>query len=787
MQTRFKQVTVESPLGWAVVIAATLTAGVVLYTAQAKAAVWEEPTCDPSVDPASCNISPPLNTSSVGQTKSGDITFQGNFQLEDGGVGVSNGSLTLPQDSIVDGMVDDSITAGRFTRDSTGTAAIDLNSWSLSDPDGVEVVGSLPVTAITDQWVDITGEERVSGYVYFDPEDANALTPSSLDAITIDTSDADSGRGIYIVNDSPLSAAIEIDSISSASSSIRIDHAATNGNGILINSTGAGSFGLIASGVRTGVHGVVARTGQSDGAGVLGESDVSSGVQGITRASGTAAVYGEGTVNGAGGVSGVGTSQYGVFGNTQVSAPTATPFFGVHGCSNSLNCGYLGGQIFGVVSEAPAHINGRVYTDAVIPTVDPSTNAFSGSAGEIRFTRTVDTSKPGRVEWNDNVSEIVSDGDELWVLNADASGQSNLTRLDSQTGQTNAVSDIINSAVFRGLTVNEDGAYTVQNDGAGAGDLYIWDKYQVGSSTSSPQLLGNSGVANVVELAHFRSTSQTGSNSDLRFLAGREEIGSTSLLSIINPSNGVSAVGVTALPAGDVVLDMVVDNQFNMYAIVDVTSQGQSATHQLWKIDDRGVFVTAWDLEDNGAHIVRDMAYDGEFLWLTGDSSTDNDGLWRLHTETDDMQFFNTQLYSRALVDPVTIEFDGQNLWVGSSDATVSRVSPFSSNGSTLEFINTEKHDVATQPYVMEFDGHNLWLMRQMNSLASTVDPLVQMTTGNTYGNPSKTVHGGINMFSRSNSVGSFVEPQPVCVYADWDTTAGEYVLNVEPNACPAE
>ncbi|MEX2145263.1 MAG: hypothetical protein WD712_02745, partial [Candidatus Spechtbacterales bacterium] len=38
-------------------------------------AVWNNPGCDPNIDPALCNTSTPLNVSGTGQTKTGGLTL----------------------------------------------------------------------------------------------------------------------------------------------------------------------------------------------------------------------------------------------------------------------------------------------------------------------------------------------------------------------------------------------------------------------------------------------------------------------------------------------------------------------------------------------------------------------------------------------------------------------------------------------------------------------------------------------------------------------------------------
>lgn len=77
-----------------VTLAVVLTLGISL-SVQSLLAAWSEPSCN-DVNNANCNAEAPVNVSTQGQTKAGDLTIDGKTH--------ANGTFVLPRESAgVDG------------------------------------------------------------------------------------------------------------------------------------------------------------------------------------------------------------------------------------------------------------------------------------------------------------------------------------------------------------------------------------------------------------------------------------------------------------------------------------------------------------------------------------------------------------------------------------------------------------------------------------------------------------------------------------------------------------
>lgn len=356
---------------------------------------WQEPTCDPTVSPSTCNISPPLNVSSAVQTKTGGLILGGSVVSPSIGLVVSNGftlssgTLTLPSNSVTDAFVSDTLTSTIYKRDSdgftpTGVAtsdAIDLSSWNASSAAGVELIGYLPTSAVTDNWVNtnLTTTEAMSGplsitlanssqaasngltitpygggsastanalrivgsstqpLVYLQSSNNTSISEGSVIGVTVDSLSASSG--LNITSTAGAAAAYPI--------SVTLNNASTATRAISVSnvSTAANGYGLYASasGAATsiGVYGY----GLSNG--VKGESSGSHGVYGSATAAAQAGVYGTNTTSTTGygvwgygyerGVYGTTSNGYGVYGTVGGSLSSKA---GVYGSSTSSSSSY---------------------------------------------------------------------------------------------------------------------------------------------------------------------------------------------------------------------------------------------------------------------------------------------------------------------------------------------------------------------------------------------------------------------------------------------------------------
>lgn len=97
IQNSFQQASV---LTLKICITVAITFGIITLIQYAKAA-WQDPTCDPSVDPgaAGCAVAAPLNVSSTTQTKAGALSL-GALLTAKNGFKVEAGSVDLPTGTI---------------------------------------------------------------------------------------------------------------------------------------------------------------------------------------------------------------------------------------------------------------------------------------------------------------------------------------------------------------------------------------------------------------------------------------------------------------------------------------------------------------------------------------------------------------------------------------------------------------------------------------------------------------------------------------------------------------
>ncbi|MFA5995120.1 MAG: hypothetical protein WCW27_03535 [Patescibacteria group bacterium] len=360
-------------------------------------AAWQEPTCDPAVDPGAegCNISAPLNVSEARQTKLGSITAQSGFGLlpyknttidintlysypyavsaypdEPYYVTYSNSGdydynwyLILPGNSVSDGMVNDDLTSSKFVRGGS-TPAVDLNKWAndsstQAEKNNAEVYGTLPSNAvgISDIWVNTTGDS-MSGVLQVNAK-------NSTGGVIIGNNSDDNGIGIE--GSGARYGIVGYGNIAG----LYGKNSGTDWNYGVYGEAGGSGFGA------AGVYGKSTSSGmgvfgESDsGIGIVGFSNTNYGVYGRSDSTDKAAVYGEGTGDSYGvqgvaigmvagvygsGVPGVhGNGNPGVLGTTigdyqkavKGQADSSYAGVGVYGVSNSAD-----GDSYGVQGEA---------------------------------------------------------------------------------------------------------------------------------------------------------------------------------------------------------------------------------------------------------------------------------------------------------------------------------------------------------------------------------------------------------------------------------------------------
>lgn len=363
---------------------------IVIFPHIAQAAnTWQEPNCDPTDDPTLCNISPPLNVSSAVQTKTGGLILGGSVVSPSIGLVVSNGftlssgTLTLPSNSVTDAMTSDTLTSTIYKRDSDGVTptgaatsdAIDLSSWNASSATGVELIGYLPTSAITDNWVNtnVTSTEAMTGPLSITLANSSqaastGLTitpwnPSTVNTVSVAGSTTQSLLYLQSVNGTVTEGSglkIDVSSGSSAIGASITSAGLSTAYPLVISATGASgpTRGISVNNAVTsagvyGIYGYAAAVSTSVGVygygasnGVKGESSGSHGVYGGATAAAQAGVYGTNTSTTGYGVWGYGyergvygttSNGYGVYGTVGGSLTNKA---GVYGSSTSSSSSY---------------------------------------------------------------------------------------------------------------------------------------------------------------------------------------------------------------------------------------------------------------------------------------------------------------------------------------------------------------------------------------------------------------------------------------------------------------
>lgn len=722
---------------------------VIVWTViQPAYATWQEPTCDPTNDPNACNIAAPINVSSADQIKAGDLTINGIMQADTGLTLSSGGSLSLPNNSVIDAMVSDDLTSSIFIRDTAGTNAVDLSSWSASYVPGVEVVGSLPGAAISPIWVKKAGD-TMTGTLSMD------LTAANVPGIDIKLGNA---FGINIVSPSinPTDYPLSIDVQGDAERGINVSTIASSGKAIFATATDPTGTGVAASG---GLQGI-----QAVGNGASG--------RGVSALGNAAGVYAEalnvdgqgvtGLVTGATAVGIFGQSNLstGVYGNSGALGGPVNDVYGVIGCRDGANCAKLGGENLAGRFDDNTYTDGQNVSEMFLPTNELSKGYDSFYAGLVKKLYKPDTAYS--IEWK-NVTFMESDGDEIWVLANDGTIDSEITRLDSQTGKFITSTDFSGGFLAVAGTVTESGFVGIVKS---TGEVFQWDKF-----------------GHTLNLGTLPFHDSVTMDYDGRWLwAGRIAAGAPDrMLYQIDPIT-LATTQVVIPSDGNEVLDFVVGSQY-MYALVDVAGIGATNT-EVWRFDRSSAPAVnrVWQIDNNIPikGFKPQMVYDGNSLWVTLSTNAGNDGVVQIDTITENQYVYDIESNSIEYNNPGPIIFDGQYLWVSlKGSSTVTRLLPFSEDYSSISVVDGEFYPIEIPIAYLSFDGNYVWGVT--TSDGGTQGRLIQISTGQGYGSQLNIATSGITLY---NTDPAFTHnPDPYCIQMV-GPTAGFASLKAIPGEC---
>lgn len=745
------------------------TLGLLSIFPVAAQAEWQEPTCDPSVDPNNCNISAPINVSSVDQAKSGALRIDGDlvagagFKLE-GGLTITSGSLSLPQDSIIDDMVSNTLTASGFER-VPGTAAVDLSSWDLSDPSNAEVVGTLDIGAVGDNWVDEIGD-AMSGSLFITGHDTNQ---AALD-IDLTGTGVNDEYGLSIVSnttnaDNNNAFPIFVDVQGSAARGIYVQTQATSGTGVYSYAFGSGGRGVYSVGTQNGVYAF----GSGDSAtGVTGHavSDNSIGVHGLST--GGTNVYG---------VKGESITGTGIYGE---SFAPETNMYGITGCKNGY-CGSLGTNTLAAYFTHDVLTEGTVTAQQFLETKDQTFGPNSYYPGQSK--RTI-TPRSTNLVW-DYVRWSGNDGDEVWMIVDNNSNKSEIIRVDAQTGRIITVNTLGGSTYpfFDGV-ITEDSFITIQGGTSAfdAGKIWQWDRAYAdikSSCPTSPSSCGNEKLHNITTLGY-----------DGTYLwAGRSVGGLGSADSILrfeyNGNWSYSITGTSAshfFPLLDEVIDFEIDSQYT-YALVQkvaIDSPSEPTKTQIYQLDGpTNNWLSSWELppEYKGT----DMVFDGRNLWITYESTDGKDGLAQIDLKDPSsggpIYYYDLHTSFAQFDQPNSITFDGEYLWIGlSASNSITRVIPLpKGDHESLEIAQDKFYTVGQNARLLQFDGEHIWTASGGAGTSET-GRLNQIISGRSYGTSGDSAASGITLYDAKTTSAT-----PYCLRVETG------VLKIVAGVCPVK
>ncbi len=338
----------RKPQWWMMVLvtAAVVSAGVVNYAT----AAWQNPTCDPNVNPDTCNAAAPINVSAAAQTKNGPLT-----------VSVNTGTNALTVNSGPTGSP-----VALAINSSGGGFGITVANSATSGALVINSTGATTATTITQNKTGGTG--------------LNISVGGTTGGTAIDASASTGATGIGLKGTG------SDDGVAGVG--------ATNGAGV--EGTGAGSGngveGFVAAG-GTGAAGyfdgtnsnVALKTlnGQVSMTSALANTATLNVTSTVTGATGPSAITAQNEGSGSAAIYANGKNYYGISGATQ-----SFNFGGVVGCyMASINCGLLGSGAYAGYFNGPALVEGelRVKSTAVADVLQEA--EIQGQYGDNGFTQ----------------------------------------------------------------------------------------------------------------------------------------------------------------------------------------------------------------------------------------------------------------------------------------------------------------------------------------------------------------------------------------------------------------
>lgn len=721
------------------------------HLAQAQS-FWIEPNCDPSADPTTCNVSAPLNVSSSTQTKAGSLTIQGTLSSTNAfSFTGSKTNFSVTADSITDTMVDNDLTSNAFVRNgdySSSGEAVNLDTWTSTSSTGAEVLGTLPTSAIADDWVNEVGD-TMTGELVIQPGSNKAIsitqtTTTGTEAVSLSQSATTTGIGIKIDNPSSSTTAYPIDVwVKNATRrAINIQQNSVDGIGVYAYTTASTSTGIYGYSNNSTGRGVVGITGTLTGtlpgtyAGVYGISytanspgvygngySVSVGVQGTTSANSVPAIKGTSTGTDSAAVFGDSSVSFGVAGNTGASSST----YGTVGCYNKSRCGKLGGP------EYAGQFDNRVVGYDFLPTEEERIGDNSFRTG----------GKWGNIMLSGNDFQystfLGSDGEEIWLNYADPANPE-IYRVNAAMVVENKTQSP-GSVGFRGAAFDAKGFVTVRNTD---GEICVWQKDAATFScpgTPDP------------ELQYAESLWFDGSY----YWTGRTNgLGITRFDNTFSLANSVITTATNG-PASAAIVDFTQDEKY-VYALEDSNTGVSPSSTKIMVIDRSGNKKTTEYNFPNWE--VRALEFDGKFIWGAAITNTGDDGLVKLDPVTGVFTFLNfSTKYAAQFDNPKDLVFDGTYLWVILQNSfMMARVSPYQADPANPLVVEDDFIQFTYAPQLITFDGEAIWVMVRDTSGSGT-SSLQRFYSGKGNGYQTTTVfpREGISIWDYTTGTGSCI------------------------------
>lgn len=336
------------PQWWMMVLvtAALVSAGVAHYAT----AAWQNPTCDPNVNPDTCNAAAPINVSAAAQTKNGPLTVSVNTGVN--ALTVNSGPTGSP--------------VALAINSSGGGIGVDIANSATSGALNISSTGASTAAVITQNQSGGTGLEiSVGGTTGGTAVEAAASTGST-------------GMGVKGTGSD--------DGVAGVGA----------GNGAGVEGTGAGTGNGVEGFINTGGTGVA---GYFDGTNsnyalktLNGKATMTSAIANVPTlnvtsslggATGPSAITAQNQGTSFPAIYGTGKNAYGVSGNTQ-----SYNFAGVIGCyAGAANCGLLGSGTYAGYFNGPTLVEATLQVNSIAAANVVEEMQIQGQYGDNNFTQ----------------------------------------------------------------------------------------------------------------------------------------------------------------------------------------------------------------------------------------------------------------------------------------------------------------------------------------------------------------------------------------------------------------